>query len=93
MMMRPYKRASLIAKSIIKMTEDGGGGSAETSRVAVLLPAPIFDSLLSDWPAQVENATALVRIRGVVFERVVSRRRKRKVSVARNSSVAKPRSA
>lgn len=91
--MRPYKRASLIAKSIIKMIEDGGGGSAETSRVAVLLPASIFDNLLSDLPAQVEDTTALVRIRGVAFERVVTRRRKRKVSVARNSSVAKSRPA
>lgn len=48
--MRPYKRASLIAKSIIKLIEDGGGGSAETSRVAVLLPGATFYDLLRDAP-------------------------------------------
>ncbi len=79
--MRPYKRASLIAKSILKMIEDNGGGSFETSRTAVLLPASLFDDLLRDWPAPVENATGVVRIRGIAFERVVNRRRKRKVSL------------
>ncbi len=83
--MRPYKRASLIAKSILKMIEDNGGGSFETSRTAVLLPATLFDDLLRDWPASVDDDTGVVRIQGIAFERVVNRRRKRKVSLAPKS--------
>jgi hypothetical protein len=37
--MRPYKRATMIARAIIKMIEDSGGGLAEIAKTAVLLPA------------------------------------------------------
>jgi hypothetical protein len=76
--MRPYKRATIIARSIIKMIEDGGGGSAEIAKAAVLLPAAIFDDLLRDQAAQAEDTGAgRLRIQGVTFERKADRRTSR----------------
>ena len=64
--MRPYKRASLIAKSILKMIEAGDGGSVEISRTTILLPATIFDDLLRDCPAPPATEGAeRVRISGI----------------------------
>jgi hypothetical protein len=67
--MRPYKRATMIAKSIIKMIENGGGGSAEISMTSVSLPATIFDGLLRDEHTQAEHTAERLRIQGVAFER------------------------
>ena len=67
--MRPYKRATLIARSIIKMIEDSGGGSAEVSKAAVLLPATVFDDLLRDQNEKAGGASGRLRIRGIAFER------------------------
>lgn len=72
--MRPYKRATMIARSIIKMIEDRGGGSAEIAEAAVMLPATIFDDLLRDQPAEAIDAAGRVRIQGIAFERKAERR-------------------
>ncbi len=79
MKMRPYKRASLIAKSILKMIEAGNGGSVEISMTTILLPATIFDDLLRDSPAPpATDGAERVRINGIYFERVSSRRRRKR---------------
>lgn len=90
--MQPYKRASLIAKSIVKMIEASDGGSVEISMTTILLPATIFDDLLRDCPSPATDGAERVRINGIYFERVSSRRR-RKRRFLRLSSVAKTHSA
>ncbi len=72
--MRPYKRGKMIARSIIKMIEEGGGGSAEIAKVAVVLPATIFDDLLRDRPAEADDDAGRLRIQGIAFERKSERR-------------------
>jgi hypothetical protein len=72
--MRPYKRAKMIARSIVKMIEDRGGASADIARATVFLPAPVFDDLLRDQPAGAANATERLKIQGIVFQRKAERR-------------------
>ena len=52
------------------MIEDSGGGSAEVSKAAVLLPATVFDDLLRDRnDEKAAGACGRLRIRGIAFER------------------------
>jgi hypothetical protein len=66
--MRSYKRAAMIARSIIKMIEDGGGELKDIHTVTVRLPPTTFDSLRDDTGDTMKSATEM-RIQGVVFKR------------------------
>jgi hypothetical protein len=74
--LRPYKRATRIAQSIIKMIENNGGGSAEIANAAVLLPASTFDELVRDQVTPTQDPASGLRIQGITFERMDRRRRR-----------------
>jgi hypothetical protein len=72
--MRPYKRATMIARSIVKMIEDSGGGSEEIANAAVLLPASTFHDLVRDQVNPTQDFASRLRIQGIAFEGMDRRR-------------------
>jgi hypothetical protein len=64
--MRPYKRATSIAKSIRKFIQDSGGASLQLALVQVTLPVELFDLMCED--GGVPGATEL-SVNGVLFKR------------------------
>ena len=57
----------MIARSIIKMIEDGGGDPAQVAAVIVRLPGAAFDQLRLD--AQMTETETELRVQGVTFKR------------------------
>jgi hypothetical protein len=64
--MRLQKRATLIAKSLRKLIEDGGGSAPQLALVEVRLPVAVFDLICGDSGAP--DATE-IRVDGVMFKR------------------------
>jgi hypothetical protein len=71
--MRPYKRATMIARSIIKMIEDSGGGPPHVAAAIVSLPAATFAHLCLD--ADKSETMTEMRVQGVTFKRDGNRKR------------------
>jgi hypothetical protein len=71
--MRPYKRATMIARSIIKMIEDCGGGPPDVAAAIVRLPGATFDHLCLD--ADKPETITEMRVQGVTFKRDGNRKR------------------
>jgi len=79
--MRAHKRATLIARSIRKLVEDGGGSSRQLAAIEVRLSPEVFGLIHEDGD---DVGASELRIEGVLFS---SEQRSRRDARIRHQSV------